>query len=274
MKEARLKSVIESLILASDKPITVTMITKSLAGAGDDISIDEVRKCVKTLLEEYSRYDRPLGKGFTLVEVANGLQFRTVAENSIYIKELIKAKPIRLTRPSMATLAIIAYKQPCTKSEVDKIRGVDSGGVIASLLEKSLVKIRGKKKEPGHPMIYGTTSEFLELFGLKNLTGLPSLREYAEIQGEEAPEMREEKVRESLSDVIRDLSNDENGEIDDNISKEVLTELDKALKGVKKADKAAKILLDDKKEELDNTNDKNSDENNEKQKKDENENKS
>ena len=123
-----------------------------------------------------------------LVEIANGYQLTTRSEYANWIKKLNKIKvSTKLSKPAMETLAIIAYKQPIIKPEVEKIRGVDSGGVIKTLLERKLIKIIGRMDIVGKPMMYGTTSEFLQYFGLKDLTDLPTLREFQELKEEEVP---------------------------------------------------------------------------------------
>ena len=115
--------------------------------------------------------------GFDLVEVAGGWQFRTRPALQEYVTRQIKTKASKFSQSSLETLAIIAYRQPITRAEVEHLRGVDCGGVLKSLLEKKLVKILGKKDIPGRPLIYGTSKEFLETFGLKDLKSLPTLRE-------------------------------------------------------------------------------------------------
>jgi segregation and condensation protein B len=121
-------------------------------------------------------------RGIVIDEVAGGYQMRTPREHAGYVRKLLAARPPRLSRPLMETVAIIAYRQPITRPEIEQLRGVDSGGVLETLLEKRLVKIAGRKDAPGRPIIYETTAEFLELFGLKNLEGLPDLSEFREIE--------------------------------------------------------------------------------------------
>lgn len=123
-------------------------------------------------------------RGILLVEVANGWQFRTRPENAAVIRGYLPAKPTKLSKPSLETMAIVAYRQPITRAEIDGIRGVDSGGVLKTLLEKNLVRIVGKKDEPGKPILYGTTQEFLELFQLKSMKDLPTLKEFRELEEE------------------------------------------------------------------------------------------
>jgi segregation and condensation protein B len=130
------------------------------------------KKDLQRLLSELMLdYDRS-ARGFTLVEVAEGFQFRTRPEYAEWIKKLKKTKPLALSQPGLETLAIIAYKQPIVRGEVEKIRGVDSGGVLRTLLERKLIRILGKKDVPGKPLVYGTSKQFLEMFGL-NLEPLP-----------------------------------------------------------------------------------------------------
>jgi segregation and condensation protein B len=116
--------------------------------------------------------------------VAGGWVFRTSPQYAPFVRDLTKQKPVRLTRAQVETLAIIAYRQPITRPEVDDVRGVDSGPVLKLLLERDLVRILGKRDEPGRPIIYGTTGQFLEFFGLKSLKDLPTLREFTELSDE------------------------------------------------------------------------------------------
>src|SRR5262245_58676526 len=114
-----------------------------------------------------------------LVEVAGGYQFRTAPEHAEWVRRLFQQKPWRLTRPTLETLAIIAYKQPITRAEIEAIRGVDVDSVLASLLSRKLIRIVGRKDVIGRPLLYGTTRQFLEVFGLRDLNGLPALGELA-----------------------------------------------------------------------------------------------
>ncbi len=120
-------------------------------------------------------------RGMILEEVAEGWQFRTPPENQEWIKMLVEYKPLRLSRASLETLAIIAYRQPATKTDVENVRGVDSTSAVAKLLELGLLKILGRKEIPGRPFVYGTTPEFLEVFNLASLGDLPSLREIEDL---------------------------------------------------------------------------------------------
>ena len=130
---------------------------------------------------------RPLPRGGLRDRAARGrgrLAARTSPDNSAFARRCLKVKPQRLTRAALETLAIIAYRQPVTRPEIEEIRGVDCGAVVKALLERRLIKILGKKEEPGRPMLYGTTKEFLEFFALKDLASLPTLREFHELSEE------------------------------------------------------------------------------------------
>lgn len=169
MDKDNLKPLIEALIFASDHPISLDRIMDVLEGERRE----EVRTALKGLTEDYQSSNR----GFTIVEVAGGYQLRTRPEFSAWIRRLFRVGYQRLSRASMETLAIIAYKQPIVRSEIENIRGVDSGGVLKTLLEKRLIRVMGRKDVPGRPVVYGTTKEFLEVFDLKDLSCLPTLKE-------------------------------------------------------------------------------------------------
>jgi segregation and condensation protein B len=167
---AHLKGLIEALVFVSEHPVSVHEVAKA---AGADKKM--VRVLADELRQEYSR------RGIHLDEVAGGLLFRTNAAYAPFVRDASAKKPVRMTRAQLETLAIVAYRQPLTRPEVDDIRGVDSGPVMKTLLDRDLVKILGKKDEPGRPLLYGTTAAFLEFFGLKALKDLPSLREFTEL---------------------------------------------------------------------------------------------
>jgi segregation and condensation protein B len=171
LSRAHLKGLIEALVFVADQPVALNDIAKA-AGRAD-------RKLVKALADELRQdYAR---RGIHLDEVAGGLIFRTNPAYAPFIRDVAAKKPVRMTRAQLETLSIVAYRQPLTRPEVDEVRGVDSGPVMKMLLERDLIKILGKKDEPGRPLLYGTTHTFLEFFGLKALKDLPSLREFTEL---------------------------------------------------------------------------------------------
>jgi segregation and condensation protein B len=167
-----LTPLVEALIFAADGPIKAERMAEALETDQDDIM-----SAIKALEEDYAEQPR----GFFLQEVAGGYQLRTRPEYADFLRKLGHSRPFKFSRPALETLAIIAYRQPVTRSEIEYLRGVDSGSVLKTLLEKRLVRILGKKDVPGKPMIYGTTREFLELFGLPDLSSLPTLKEFSEL---------------------------------------------------------------------------------------------
>lgn len=164
-----LKYILESLLFVAEEPLSVQQFKIIVETAESDA----IRAALEELTEEYDRR----GGGFELCRIAGGYQFRTRSEYSEWVKKLLKPSPARLSRASLETLAIIAYKQPIIRADVEHIRGVDCGGVLRMLLEKKLIRVMGRKDIPGRPMIYGTTRQFLEVFNLKDLRDLPSPKE-------------------------------------------------------------------------------------------------
>ncbi len=173
LSRAHLTGLVEALIFASDKPIKDREVAR-LASA----PVKQVREVLIELRAFYAE------RGIVLSEIAGGWLFRTSAQFAPFVRELSAERPVRLTRAQVETLAIIAYRQPVTRPEVDDIRGVDSGATLKLLLERDLVRILGKKDEPGRPLLYGTTTQFLEFFGLKSLKDLPTLKEFTELSDE------------------------------------------------------------------------------------------
>lgn len=170
-----LKALIESLVFAAEAPVRPERLAEVL---GEDRRI--VADHLQDLLHEYAE----LRRGFVLEQVAEGYQFRTRPEFADWIRALQKSRPFRFTRPALETLAIVAYRQPITRSEIEYLRGVDSGGVLRTLLDRHLLRILGKKDIPGRPLLYGTSREFLEFFGLRSLTELPTLKEFNGLSAE------------------------------------------------------------------------------------------
>jgi segregation and condensation protein B len=167
-----LKNIVESLLFVSDNPIDIRSLKQIIA----DADAKDIRLVIAELMAEYEERQG----GFLLCEVAGGFQFRTRSEYKDWIKKLVKPTPVRLSKAALETLAIIAYHQPIIRSDVERIRGVDSGAIVRGLLERKLIRILGKKEIPGRPLIYATTRRFLEIFNLKNLSDMPSLKEIQE----------------------------------------------------------------------------------------------
>ena len=172
------RAVLEALIFASPQPVTPQEIGRVLGG----VPKEAWHAAIEELQAEYARD----GRGLQLIEVAAGFQITTRPEYNDWIRELLDPKsPTRLSIQALETLAVIAYKQPVTLPEIIELRGVKSGGVLKTLLEKRLIRITGRKEVVGRPILYGTTKQFLLHFGLKDLGELPKIEEFAEVLGEE-----------------------------------------------------------------------------------------
>ena len=170
----RLRPVLEAVVFAAADALPVRRMRDVIEGA----TTEEIKAALSALQADYAQ------RGIRLIEVAGGWQLRTAPDTAPYARRFLRVKPQRLTRAALETLAIVAYRQPVTRPEIEEIRGVDSGAVVKALLERRLVKILGKKEEPGRPILYGTTREFLEFFALKDLASLPTLREFHELSEE------------------------------------------------------------------------------------------
>ena len=176
---AELRAIIESLLFVSEVPLSLVKIKAILSMH----THGEIVQALEELGQEYAADKH----GFFLAEVAQGYQFRSKPEYGDWIRKLKKIIPTRLSQASLETLAIIAYKQPILRSEIENVRGVDVGGILRLLLEKNLIKILGRKNVPGRPIIYGTTQKFLEFFSLKDISSLPTLEEMGELMEEVNP---------------------------------------------------------------------------------------
>lgn len=167
--EDNIKAIIEALLFSSDKPLFIEQIKKVL----DNLDAGLIRKSLEDLKTECEQHNR----GIRVYEVAGGFQMIAATHFSPFLKKLYKGPQSseKLSKPAMETLAIIAYKQPLSKMEIEILRKVNSDGVMATLLDKCLIKVTGRKKTPGRPKVYGTTRQFLEYFGLKSLEELPKI---------------------------------------------------------------------------------------------------
>ncbi len=189
MDHFEIKPVLESLFFISDSPIRLETLVEILPESNKEAILEGIHQ----IQAEYE--DR--SKGIELTEIAGGYQFRTKPGWAGWVNRLKKAKAVKLSPASLETLAIVAYRQPIIRPMIEEIRGVDSGSVLHTLLEKGLIKIMGRKDLPGRPIVYGTTRTFLELFSLNSLSDLPSLKE---IQPPPAPE--EISPKETFNDEI------------------------------------------------------------------------
>ena len=179
MEREDVKSIIESLLFVADGPQTLQRFVEVLDGVD--------KETIQAVLLELQSECNAERRGVRLVEVAGGFQLRTAKNNADWVKKFLGGRPARMGKATLETLAIIAYRQPITRAEVEAIRGVDVDGVIATLLERNLIRAVARKDVPGRPFLYGTTPEFLQLFNLKDLTHLPTLKEIDEISLPEIP---------------------------------------------------------------------------------------
>ena len=208
MKNEELKPIVDSLIFASETPLSTTKIKEII----DEVSNEQVpMKDIRDTIEEINRDNRDTQRGFYLQEVAGGYQFRTRPNYAQWVKKIKKVKPFRLTQSTMETIAIIAYKQPIIRAEIDKIRGVDTGGVIKNLLERDLIKIMGRKNVPGRPFLIGTTKRFLEVFGLEKLSDLPSLQEFESLDETEIPSILKDRIDEEIAESDEGIAESDEG---------------------------------------------------------------
>ena len=174
MEKSELEAILEAVLFASGEPMTSKRLQEVLEG----VEKADLKKALDALIELYQEGNR----GLQIIEVANGYQMVTRPECAPFLKRLDTIKTsAKLSKPALETLAVIAYKQPVTRGEVEAIRGVDSSNVLRTLLERKIAKIIGRGEGLGRPMLYGTTREFLQCFGLKDLSELPELKEFKEI---------------------------------------------------------------------------------------------
>jgi segregation and condensation protein B len=194
----RAAAVVEALLFAAEKPVDLSQLVETTR-----FSRELIEGAIAALAQRFA----PGSGGIVLVDLGGRWQLRTDPQVGAYVRRMLQVKPLRLTRPALETLAIVAYRQPITRPEMEDLRGVDCGAVTRALLERKLIRILGKKDEPGRPLLYGTTREFLELFNLRDLTQLPTLREFHELS-EESRKIVEEEAPAPPVAGIADLQHD------------------------------------------------------------------
>jgi segregation and condensation protein B len=173
MDDSEKRRIVEAVILGSPEPISA----QRVAAVIPYCKPAKVKVLVEDLNAEYAEQGRP----FEIAEVAGGYQARTLPEFATFLQQIQPQRPLRLSKPALETLAIVAYRQPVTRAEIEDVRGVDAGAVVRSLMERKLLRLAGHKEVPGRPMLFGTTRRFLEVFGLEKLEDLPSLRQLEEL---------------------------------------------------------------------------------------------
>lgn len=198
IEDEHAESIIESLLFASDKPVSMPTMRELFKGT--NITKEHIKRILERLSVEYAGARR----GVVLEEVTGGFQLRTKVDNMNFLRRLLKGRSFKLSGPALEVLSIVAYKQPVIKSEIDEIRGVESGHLLRALMEKGLVNFEGKSELPGRPMQYATTRKFLEIFGLRNLKELPTLSQIDELLPEGIG--AEEEKKEKLSDITDSMA--------------------------------------------------------------------
>ena len=199
MEQEEIKAIIENILLAADQPVSEAQFKNLL---GDEVKKISFKSVLEELIDEYN------SRSLQILQVAEGYQLCTRHDYSDWVRKFLKFdKTTKLSQPSLDTLAIIAYKQPLTKAEVEEIRGVDSSGVVRTLLEKKVISPGGRKKVPGRPIMYRTTRKFLEYFGLRDLSDLPTLEDFkeGELESQVSPDQTTLPFDELSGDVVEQM---------------------------------------------------------------------
>ena len=235
-----LEGAIEAIAFCSSEPVTVARVRELISAEEVDLPAPIIRRAFKTLVKKWAETERVVGRGITLVEVGGGVLFRTAADQGRFLRRMFVQKPQKLSRAALETLAIVAYRQPLTRPQIDEIRGVDSSAAVKALLDKKLLRVLGKADDVGRPLLYGTTKTFLEFFGLASLRDLPTLKEYHELKGEGlGPELTDSDEEQSAEDgpkpaaIVMDLFNPE--KVGHLVSDETQLESDEALSALEQA---------------------------------------
>lgn len=197
----QLKPALEAVLFMNHKPMSLARLQELV---NPEIDLEEYRTAISDLQASFFSEDR----GIELVEVANGYQLRTKMDYRDLIQKMFSIAPLKMSQAMLEVLAITAYNQPITKEKVEQIRGVDCSHLVRTLMDKKMIRMVGKSEDLGKPMLYGTTKEFLELFGLRDLSALPSLREIEEMlpANEVGSEVSEEELLAKEMEGIVDAS--------------------------------------------------------------------
>ncbi|RKH51848.1 SMC-Scp complex subunit ScpB [Corallococcus sp. AB049A] len=236
----RIRTVLESVLFVAERPLSVDELYQATGIP---------REPILQALDQLSGIHREGISGIVLYEVAGGWQFRTDPHSAEYVRRYLRVKPQRLTRAAVETLAIIAYRQPVTRPELEDIRGVDCGAVLKALMDRKLVKILGKREEVGRPILYGTTREFLEFFALKDLSALPTLREFHELTQEHREIVEKEAAppppkAEGTVAALSDPNFTKRMEKNEAASEAALEELEEAMAAAERSQKVSASILE------------------------------
>ncbi len=185
MQKKEINQIVEALLFASPEPLTQVQINSIFEADFIDPELTNLENIIEDLKGKYNKNDN----AFTIAKIAGGFQLVSRSEYEVFIRRLLKKSGrLALTNASLETLAIVAYRQPVNRFEIESIRGVDSSGVLQTLLSKNLIKIKGRDSGPGRPLLYNTTEKYLEYFGLNNLSEMPKLSELSDLDKSEFPQ--------------------------------------------------------------------------------------
>ena len=244
---------IEALCFVSADPITPARVKEVLAGELPALegkatmappTTTQVREIFQELLRRWSDPTRLLGQGFRLIEVDGGLTFRTQSTQARFVRRMQQGKPQKLSRAALETLAVVAYRQPVTKPQIEEVRGVDCSGALKALLDKKLVRILGKAEDVGRPLLYGTSRTFLDFFNLQSLNDLPTLKQLQELDGiAQAPADAGDTAPAMVMDLFQKDGPGLVSEETEEESADALDALERALGEAKKVAKSASTLV-------------------------------
>ena len=227
MSSEKITSAVESILFASDHPISISRLLEVFGGEGP--AEDCLKESITRIKERYAQSSH----GFELREAQGGFHFVTKPENAELIRRFLETKPFRLGRSALETMAIVAYRQPVTRSQIDQVRGIDSSHLLRTLIERGLVKMAGKAEVPGRPVQYATTPRFLEVLGLASLSELPPLSELEQLQGDTADPIK--TLEEGMDRFIQ--SQGEQAEISSKEDQEGLAAIDNLITSAHKGTK-------------------------------------
>ncbi len=229
-----LPAVLEAFIFASSEPLSVALIKEVFERQGYGLSVADLKEALTILEDKWNCAERTVGQGLELVQLAGGYVFRTNPKWGFAVRAFLQEKPQKLSPAQLEVLAMVAYRQPVTRHEVEEMRGVDSSSAMRRLLGLKLIKILGKSEGLGRPLLYGTTKQFLEFFGLNSLHDLPTLKEYQDLgKGKiEPPNEVSNEGAVNMSDLFAQTKEQMFSEDTERLSQEALESLEKALGAV------------------------------------------
>lgn len=224
-----LESMIEALIFSCKEPVSLEKIIEVLKAGMEDLPVKEIKSALTSLWQKWNDEERALGRGLSLKKIADGFVFTSASQHGEIVQRIVEAKPITLTKAQIEVLAIVAYRQPLTRIDVDEIRGVDSSFALKRLMQLKLLKILGKSEGLGRPILYGTTKEFLEFFSLNSLNDLPTLKQYEALGKNEEEEVDVDMAKVTFKDIFADANEAIFSSDLEQMSNEALESLEEAL---------------------------------------------